>query len=103
MEENEFTLLDFKNFYKAIVIKVLCYWPTDTPIGQYDRIENPENNIIHLWLVYFQHGCQVHSTWNDGLFNQWCWEQVKSYIQKTKTLLHVIYKKPIYVYIYGWC
>ena len=43
-------LPDFRLYYKAAVIKIVCYWHKNRPMEQ-DR--KARNKPVHLWVPYF--------------------------------------------------
>ena len=70
-------LLDFRLYYKVIVIKTVWYWQKKKQKQKYRPMEQdrkPRIKPMHLWdLIFDKGGKNIH--WGkNSLFNKWCRE-----------------------------
>jgi len=64
---------DIKLYYRAIVIKTVCYPYNDRQVDHWDRTEDSETNPHTCGHIFHKGANTIQWKKNDSIFHKWCW------------------------------
>jgi hypothetical protein len=60
-----------KLYYRALVIKITCYWYRDRQVDQWNSTEDPEMNPHTSFDLFFNKETKTMQWKKDSIFNKW--------------------------------